>query len=81
MALATKARPRIPMHQPASISGRERLYPLEDPLKQQHMTYQFFVEAKGKFEKNNGIEIPFILRLKRVNELLEIVDILAEQVG
>ncbi len=66
---------------PASISGRERLYPLEDPLKQQHMTYQFFVKAKRKFEKNNGIEMPFILRLKSVNKLLEIVDIPVNQVG
>jgi hypothetical protein len=45
------------------------------------MTYQFFLEAKRKFEKNNWIEMPFILRLKRVNELLEIVDIPVNQVG
>ncbi len=66
---------------PALISGRERLYRLEDPLTQQHMTYQFFVEVKRKFEKNNGIDMPFILRLKRVNKLLEIVDIPVNQVG
>ena len=64
---------------PALISGRERLYHLEDPLKQQHMTYNLFVEAKRKFEKNNGIEMPFILRLKRVIELLEMVDMLVNQ--
>jgi hypothetical protein len=29
---------------PALISGRERLYPLENPLEHQHTTYQFFVE-------------------------------------
>ncbi len=40
-----------------------------------------FVEAKRKFEKNNGIEMPFIPRLKRVNKLLEIVDISVNQVG
>jgi hypothetical protein len=45
------------------------------------MTYQFFVEAKRKFEKTDGIEMPFILRLKRVNKLLEIVDIPVNQVG
>jgi hypothetical protein len=66
---------------PALISGRERLYCLEDPLKQQHTTYHFFVEAKRKFKKNNRIEMPFILRLKRVNKLLEIVDIPVNQVG
>jgi hypothetical protein len=38
-----------------------------------------FVEAKRKFQKNNEIEMPFILRLKRMNKLLEIVDILVNQ--
>ncbi len=50
-------------------------------MKQQHMTYNLFVEAKRKFEKNNGIEMPFILRLKRVNKLLEIVNIPVNEVG
>jgi hypothetical protein len=45
------------------------------------MTYHFFVEAKRKFKKNYGIEMPFILRLKRVNKMLEIVDIPVNQVG
>jgi hypothetical protein len=35
---------------PALISGRERLYCLEDPLKQQHMTYQFSWRQKGSSE-------------------------------
>jgi hypothetical protein len=65
---------------PALISGRERLYCLEDPLKQHHMLYQFFMEVKRKFDKNNGIKMPFILRIKRVNELLEIVNIPVNQV-
>jgi hypothetical protein len=34
---------------PAWISGKEGLYRSEDPLHQQHMTCQFFVEAKRKF--------------------------------
>ncbi len=66
---------------PALISGREMLHCLEDPLKQQHMTYQLFVEVKRKFQKNNGIEMTFILRLKRVTELLERVDIAVNQAG
>ena len=58
---------------PAWIAGREGLYRSEDHLNQQHTTYQFFVEAKRKFQKKVGIEMPFILRLKRVIKLLEIV--------
>ncbi len=50
-------------------------------MNQQHMPYQFFVEAKRKFKTNNGIEIPSILRLKRVKKLLEIVDIPVNQAG
>jgi hypothetical protein len=64
---------------PALISGRERLYCLGGPLKQQHMTYQIFGEAKRKFWKKMGIEMPFIFRLKRVKELLEIVYIQVNQ--
>ena len=45
---------------PAWISGKEGLYCSEDPFYQQHMTYQFFVEAKRKFRKKVGIEMPFI---------------------
>jgi hypothetical protein len=66
---------------PALISGREKLHCLEDPLKQQYMTYQFFVEAKRKFRKKNGMKMPFILRLKRVNKLLEKLDIPVNQAG
>ncbi len=39
---------------PASISGRERLYHLEDPLKQQHMTYQFLWRQKGSSKRTMG---------------------------
>ncbi len=64
---------------PAWISGREGLYHSEDHLNQQHTTYHFFVEAKRKFQKKVGIEMTFILRLKRVIELLEIVDMPVNQ--
>jgi hypothetical protein len=45
------------------------------------MTCKFLVEAKRKFKKNNDGKMPFILRLKRVNELLEIVGIPVNQAG
>jgi hypothetical protein len=64
---------------PAWISDKEGLYRSEDPLNQQHMTCQFFMEAKRKFQKKVGIKMPFILRLKRVIELLEMVDMLVNQ--
>ena len=64
---------------PAWMSGKEGLYRSEDPFNQQHMTYQFFVEAKRKFQKKVGIKMPFILRLKRVIELLEMVDMPVNQ--
>ena len=48
-------------------------------MNQQHMTYQFFVEAKKMFQKKVEIEMPFILRLKRVIKLLEIVDMPVNQ--
>ena len=64
---------------PAWISGNEGLYHSEDPFNQQHMTYQFFVEAKRKFRKKVGIEVPFILRIKRGIELLEMVDMPVNQ--
>ena len=57
---------------PAWISGKEGLYRSEDPLHQQHMACQFFVEAKRKFRKK-------VVRLKRVIELLEMVDMLVNQ--
>jgi hypothetical protein len=43
------------------------------------MTCPFFVEAKRKFRKKVRIKMPFILRLKRVIELLEMVDMLVNQ--
>ena len=61
------------------VSGKEGLYRSEDPFNQQHMTYQFFVQAKRKFRKKVGIEMPFILRLNRVIELLEMVDMPVNQ--
>ena len=64
---------------PAWISGKEGLYRSEDPFNQQHMSYQFFVEVKRKFRKKVGIETPFILRLKRLIELLEMVDMPVNQ--
>ncbi len=55
------------------------VYGSEDPLKQECMTWQFSAEAKWKTKKKIGIERPYIFRLNRVIELLEIVDMKANQ--